>query len=74
MVIKFFEFCLTASLVQFVNEPTRENYILKLCLVNGKQLVEHVSLTPPFLNSNHNIVEIALCCAFKRENVLYRKC
>jgi len=56
----FLDFTSEHGLIQCVAEPTRENNILDLVLVNDPLIINSCVTTAPLGNSDHNIVEFNL--------------
>ena len=51
---------MSSSLMQCVNEPTREDHILDVVLTNEPSIVTRISTDLPFSTSDHNTVEFDL--------------
>lgn len=49
---------------------TRGSNILDLVLITNKHSIGHVSVMPPFLNSDRNSVVITMCSTFKMRDLI----
>ena len=64
----FLNFVIVNGLNQIILEPTRKNNILDLVIESYKGLISNYNLLPPFYNSDHLQIEIALNLSFKSKD------
>ena len=68
----FLEFTSEHGLIQCVAEPTRDNNILDLILVNDPLVINSCVTATPLGNSDHNIVEFNLVIPTDKPSNLYK--
>ena len=54
------ELCLQLNLTQWATEPTRDDNILDIVLSSSTNIIQHVQISPPSSNCDHNAVHFLL--------------